>query len=40
MKYKNNGLLPLKQRLGKGAQARRARKKQRRLNRKKRLPDG
>jgi hypothetical protein len=40
VKYKTNRLLPLKKRTGKGAQARRARKKQRRLDNKKRLPDG
>jgi hypothetical protein len=39
-KFKGNGLRPLKERTGKGAKARRARKKQRRLNNKKRLPDG
>lgn len=39
-KYKGNGLRPLKQRTGKGAKARRARKLQRRIDRKKRLPNG
>lgn len=39
-KFKGNKLVPLKQRLSKNAKARRARKKQRRINNKKRLPDG
>jgi len=37
-KYKGNRLRPLKERTGKGAKARRARKIERRINRKKRLP--
>lgn len=37
-KYKGHGLLPLKDRKGKGALKRRAKKIQRRIDRKKRVP--
>jgi hypothetical protein len=39
-KYKGSGLRPLKDRKGKGALKRRVRKIARRLERRKRLPDG